>query len=60
MTDRALGELHADRLEAGSTPRARPSPALQKLRRALYEGVRFTALLVVGVLGVWALVLLFG
>ena len=50
----------------GSSPRAstpalsrRPRPATQRLAGILLGWLRFTAMAVVGVLGVWLLVLLF-
>jgi hypothetical protein len=60
MTDRAFTELQAQRRDAGSSPRARAAAPLRKLRVVVYDGVRFMGMVVLGMLGVWLLVLLFG
>lgn len=60
MTDRALTELPAQQRDAGSSPRARAATPLSKLRGVVYDGARFMGMVVLGMLGVWLLVLLFG
>jgi hypothetical protein len=60
MTDRASSELRAQQWDAGSSPRARAATPLRKLRVVVYDGVRFMGMVVLGMLGVWLLVLLFG
>ncbi len=62
MTERAMTERPAARRAAGSSSvrRAPASAPLGRLRAAVYDGVRFLGMVVLGMLGVWALVLLFG
>ena len=57
-----MAELPEERLDAGSlaVPRGGGSALLRRVWAAVYEGLRFTLMVVLGVLGVWALVLLFG
>jgi hypothetical protein len=60
MTGRALTELRVQHRDAGSSPKARAATPLRKLRVVVYDGVRFMGMVVLGMLGVWLLVLLFG
>jgi hypothetical protein len=60
MTDRAFTDLPAQHRDAGSSPTARAATPLGKLRVVVYDGVRFMGMVVLGMLGVWLLVLLFG
>lgn len=57
-----MTELPEESLDGGSlaVPRAGGGALLRRLWGMVYEGLRFSLMVVIGVLGVWALVLLFG